>query len=217
MTRAKLKGWENLHPKQQQLYRFLVELKGEDAPTLDDMREELGVSSINTVVHHLGQLEKKGYVRRNGDYGQLEVLLAPVEDIVYLSLYGTAGCSPTGFFNDDNVVDRIPFPARQLRVNADSFLIEARGDSMEPLIYDKDLVLVNRTPATSGDTTLVVHDDEAKLKKFYKERGRVVLQSLNPKYKPMVVEPQNVRPVGVVSGVVRRFREEGLNVRKNRP
>ena len=217
MTKKNIQGWDSLHPNQQQLYELLLAKKGSETLTLDDMREELGVSAINTVVHHLKQLEKKGYIRRSGDYGHAEVLPAPIRDIVYLNLYGTVGCSPTGFFNDDNIIDRIPFAAKQLRVNADSFLVEARGDSMEPLIHDRDLVLVDRSPAVSGDTAVVVHKDEALLKKIYKEKGHVILQSLNSKYQPVMAQPDHVRAVGVVRGVVRNFSDGDLRVRKSRP
>ncbi len=205
MLNKKVEGWDSLHPKQQQLYELLLDRKADESLTLEDMREDLDVGSLNTVVHHLKQLEKKGYIRRNSDNGGLEVLPAPVRDIVYLNLYGTVGCSPTGFFNDDNIIDRIPFPAKKIRVTSNSFLVEARGDSMEPLIHNKDLVLVDKIPATSGDTAVVIHNDEAKLKKLYKEKNHVVLQSLNTKYEPIVAEPEDIRPVGVVRGVIRSF------------
>lgn len=214
MTKKKIEGWDSLHPKQQRLYELLLD--GDETLTLDVMRDELGVSSINTVVHHLKQLEKKGYIRRYGESGRIEVLPAPVRDIIYLNLYGTVRCGPEGFFNDDNVIERIPFPAKKLRVNPDSFLVEARGDSMEPLIHDKDLVLVDRMPADSGDTAVVVYDGGAVLKKLYKERGRVILQSLNSKYKSIIVNPGEVNSVGIVRGVVRSFPEENLKVKKNR-
>lgn len=211
-----IQGWDSLHPNQQRLYELLLDRKGDETLTLDDMREALNASSINTVVHHLKQLERKGYIRRYGEFGQIEVLPAPVRDIVYLNLYGTVGCSPTGFFNDDNVIEKIPFPAKQLKVNPDSFLVEARGDSMEPMIHNKDLVLVDRSPVTSGNVAVVVHGDQAKLKRVYKERGHVVLQSMNPRYQPEVVSPENIRSVGIVRGVVRSFHND-LKVRKNRP
>jgi repressor LexA len=216
MPKKKIEGWDLLHSNQQTLYEILLGSQNEEALTLDDMREELGVESINTVVYHLNQLEKKGYIRRHGD-GQIEVLSQPVRDIVYLNLYGTAGCSPTGFFNDDNVIERIPFPAKKLKINNDSFLIEAVGDSMEPAIHSGDLVLVDRSPASNGDTAVVVHNEEAKIKKIFKDRGNVVLQSLNHKYEPVVVNPADIRDVGVVRGVVHNFERDVLNAKKSRP
>lgn len=205
MVLKKIEGWDSLHPKQQQLYELLLDRKADESLTLEEMREDLDVGSLNTVVHHLKQLEKKGYIRRNGENGTLEALPAPVRDIVYLNLYGTVGCSPTGFFNDDNIIDRIPFPAKKIRVSPDSFLVEARGDSMEPLIHNKDLVLVDKVPVNNGDTVVVVHGDQAKLKKLYKEKKHVILQSLNTKYEPVIAEPEDIRPVGVVRGVIRSF------------
>lgn len=215
MPKRQIHGWDALHEKQQQLYELLLGRKDSETLTLDDMREHLEVSSLNTIVHHLKQLERKGYIRRNSDNGPIEVLSAPIRDIVYLNLYGTVGCGPTGFFNDDNVVDRIPFPAKQLRVNPDSFLVEARGDSMEPMIHDRDLVLVDKSPVSSGDIAVVVHKEGAKLKKLFKEKGQVILQSLNPLHAPIVANPQDIRAVGVVRGVVRNFPED-LSVRKSR-
>ena len=205
MLGKKLEGWDSLHPKQQQLYELLLDRKADESLTLEEMREELDVNSLNTVVHHLKQLDKKGYIRRNGENGNIEVLSAPVRDIVYLNLYGTVGCSPTGFFNEDNVKDRIPFPAKKVRVNANSFLVEARGDSMEPMIHDKDLVLVDKSPVENGNTVVVVYKDEAILKKLYKEKNHVILQSLNSKYQPIIADPDDVRTVGIVRSVIHNF------------
>ncbi len=214
MTKKNIQGWDSLHPKQQQIYELL--LKGESDLTLDVMRDELGVNSLNTVVHHLKQLEKKGYIRRSGDYGQIEVLPAPVRDIVYLNLYGMVRCGPNGFFNEDNIVERVPFPAKKLRVTPDSFLVEAYGDSMEPLIHNKDLVLVDRSPVDNGDTAVVVYEGGAILKKIYKDRGHIVLQSLNTKYEPIFVNPDEINPIGIVRGIVHNFPEENLKIKKSR-
>lgn len=209
-----IQGWDSLHPKQQKLYEILT--RGDDDLTLDVMRDEIGVNSLNTVVHHLKQLEKKGYIRRHGNVGQIEVLPAPIKDIVYLNLYGMVSCGPKGFFNDDNIIDRIPFPAKQLRVSPDSFLVEARGDSMEPLIHNEDLVLVEKTPVNSGDTAVVVYENGAVLKKVYQEKNHIVLQSLNPKYQPIIAELDEVNPIGIVRGVVRNFSEDTSKVKKSR-
>ncbi len=214
MANKNIKGWDSLHPKQQQLYELL--LKNSEGLTLESMREDLDVSAINTVVYHLKQLEKKGYIRRQGTNGRIEVLSAPVQDIVYLNLYGMVGCGPDGFFNGDNVVDRIPFPAKRMRVNAGSFLVEARGNSMEPMIHDKDLVLVDESPVNSGDVAVVVYGNGAVLKKIYKEKNNIILQSLNPKVEPFVVNSGEITTVGIVRGVVHNFSERNLKVKKSR-
>jgi len=211
-----IQGWDALHPKQQQLYEILLKQKGDESLTLDEMRSELGTKSINTVVHHLKQLEKKGYIRKYGEYSKIEVLPAPVRDIMYLNLYGLVKCGPDGFFNEDNVIDRIPFPAKRLRVNADSFLVEAHGNSMAPMIHDRDLVLIDKMPVDNGDTAVVVYNEGAILKRIFKENNHIVLQSLNPAYEPIVAKPSEVNLVGIVRGVVRSFGNDDLKAKKNR-
>lgn len=206
--------WDLLSPRQQKIYNLLLE--NGDSLTLDAIREELDVRSINTVVYHLKQLERSGFIRRNGDYGQIEVLPKPVEDVVYLNLYGLVRCGRDGFFNDGNVVDHVPFPARQMRVNPNSFLVEARGDSMEPVIHDRDFVLVEKGPVDSGDMAVVIYDEGAILKTVYKKGAHIILDSLNPQTSPIIAKPQDVAPIGVVRGIVRRFSDQGSKVKKSR-
>ncbi|MEX0652437.1 MAG: S24 family peptidase [Candidatus Paceibacterota bacterium] len=213
MVKKSRTEWDALHSTQKKLLDILLERGEDEQYTYRQMAEDLGVSSHNTVMYHLDQLEQKGYIRRNSRSG-IEVMSKPIKDIVYLNLYGIVGCSPTGFFNDDNVVEQIPFPAKKLGVNSDSFLVEARNDSMEPKIHDGDLVLADRVPPVSGDIAVVVHGGEGKIKRIYKEKGRVVLQSLNPKYAPQVVSPDKVKSVGVVRGVVHSFNSKA---KKSRP
>ena len=88
---------------------------------------------------------------------------------------------------------------------------------MEPMIHDKDLVLVDKTAVDNGDVAVVVYEGGAVLKKIHKEKGHIVLQSLNPKYEPIVADPREVNSVGIVRGVVRSFRDSDLKVKKNRP
>ncbi len=179
MKQDSIEGWDSLHPRQRRLYEILVERSADESLTLEEMREELKTKFLNTVVHHLRQLERKGYVRKNGVTGRIETLVRPMRDVVYLPLYGMAGCGP-GFIAEDNVVEHIPFPARQLRVSPDTFLVKARGDSMEPMIHDGDLVLVEPGHVISnGRVALVLHQDEAKLKQFFVDDLKIFLQSLN--------------------------------------
>lgn len=215
MINKNIPGWDSLHPTQQQLYEILDHASDQESLTLESMRSMLGVNFLNTVVHHLGQLEKKGYIRKN-ENGGFDLLSSPMRDIIYLNLYGMAGCGPKGFFNEGNVVEKIPFPAKRLRISPDSFLVEAKNDSMEPMIHDGDFVLVDRSPVANGDIAVVVQKGEAKIKKVFRNKEQIVLQSLNSKYAPVVVDLEDVSTIGVVRGVVRSFEEDNLKVKKSR-
>ena len=200
-------GWDILHPKQKKLYELLSENEA-DPLTLRDLAYKLNVGSHNTVMHHMKQLEKKGYIIRKND-GRVEVLDSPISDIIMLNLYGTAKCGPEGFINDDNVIDRVPLPAKFFKINSESYLIKASNDSMEPLVYDNDLVLVKQSnDCDSGDVAVVVHNDGAKIKKVIKkDKGKqIVLFSLNNKYEPVFVnfDKDRFEVVGIVKDVIHR-------------
>ncbi len=199
--------WSLLHPTQKKLYELLSK-HSEESLTLRDLAERLDVESHNTVIHHMKQLEKKGYIIRKDD-GRVEVLDSPIDDIMVLNLYGVAQCGSEGFLNDDNVIDRIPLPAKTFKINKESYLVKAVNDSMEPLIHDDDLVLVRRMDdCNNGDIAVVVHNEKAKIKKVIKEdQGKqIVLYSLNSKYKPLFVDlsKDTFSIAGIVKDVIHR-------------
>jgi repressor LexA len=75
-------------------------------------------------------------------------------------------------------------------------------------ILDNDLVVVeSRQTAEAGQTVVALIDDgEATVKRFFTKRGQVRLESANPRYKPIVIEPPNrVKIQGIVIGVIRRY------------
>lgn len=152
--------------------------------SLRDIAEKIGVNSPNTVLHHIKQLEQKGYLRRNpANTADYIVLKDPIKDITYINLYGMAECGPNGLLAEDNVIDRVPFSTKTFGVSDQVFLVKARGRSMEPYILENDLVLSVKQPAVeSGDIGVVVHNNEPKIKKVIKSDTEWILYSLNPKY-----------------------------------
>lgn len=180
--------------------------RGVEGLSLRDIAREIGVRSPATVSHHIHQLEKKGYLRRNPSHSSEYTLLKdPVKDIVYVNLYGLANCGPGGFLADENVIDRVPISTRLFGVSDSSFLVQARGDSMEPYISERDLVLVEQQPRVESNTiALVICGEEPKIKKVILAGNQVVLASLNPAYPPEVYgEMGTVTIVGKVKGVIR--------------
>ena len=66
------------------------------------------------------------------------------------------------------------------------------------------VVCERRSEVRDGETVVaLLENDEATLKKFYREKGRIRLQPANPKYEPIYVDNVNVQ--GVVVGVIRRI------------
>jgi len=78
------------------------------------------------------------------------------------------------------------------------------GDSMEPRIFNGDLVLARKSKiAESGDIVICVNDGEALIKKI-KMNGEYILISLNSKYEPFIASRDNFRVVGLVRGIFSR-------------
>jgi len=200
-----------LHPTQEKLIDILKD-SSNDSLSMRDIAERIGVKSPNTVSHHISQLEKKGYIFRDKISKRINLLRNPVKDIVFLNVYGMAECGPGGYFVEENILDRVPLPSKTFRVTEDSFLVEAVGDSMSPMIEEGDLVLADKSStAEDGQLVVVIHNETAKIKKFFKKASVVILQSINPAYPPLSAYiDDDIEIAGVVTGIVRKFQETAL-------
>lgn len=80
------------------------------------------------------------------------------------------------------------------------FFLRAKGDSMiNARIMDGDLLLIRRQDdVENGEIAAVLIDDEAVLKRVYKNNGTIILQSENPKYQPIVLQKNNMKDVRVI-------------------
>jgi repressor LexA len=195
---------KNLHPKQQKLLKLLI--KNADNPlTYRELMQELETSSKSVVAHHIDQLEKKGYLKRNPhnprDYTVLEN--KPEGSLVHIPMYGLAQCGPKGSCLDGDPVDKIPIASKLVHFPANkAFLIKAKGDSMTPLIKEGDLILGEKNNnAKNGDIVICVNNQEALIKIFQKDDNKVILSSYNSKFEPFIAK-ENFRIEGIVKGII---------------
>jgi repressor LexA len=86
------------------------------------------------------------------------------------------------------------------------FALQIHGDSMEPRMYEGDVVIVRQQPdAESGEIVIAtVNGDDATYKRLVKYADSIALVSLNPKYEPMVFSRQEVedKPIRILGKVV---------------
>lgn len=173
------------------------------------MQEILGVSSTSVVAHHLKQLEKNGYLKKNPynprDYQVIKG--SPEKQITYLNLYGLAHCGPNGSILDGSPIDRIAISTKLLTFpSSEAFMVKAKGDSMIPKINEGDFIIAkdNRNPE-NGSIVVCVNDGEALIKKIRiekdKNKKRYILISLNPKYPPFLAK-DDFRVEGEVKGII---------------
>jgi repressor LexA len=210
-----------LTARQQEIWQFLVEYTDGHGypPTVREIGEAVGLASPSTVHAHLANLERAGLLRRDPTKPRALELIGHrtvaasvasvgVDDVPRLPLLGQiAAGSP--LLAEENVEERIAVP-EPLGRSAD-FLLTVRGDSMiDAGILDGDYVIVRRQQdATNGDivVALVGEDegaDEATVKTFYRDAGRVRLQPENSALEPIYAD--HVQVLGKVVGVFRSLR-----------
>lgn len=194
-----------LHKAQEKLLEILS--KNSDEPlTVRELQELIGASSTSVVAHHMAQLEKKGYLKKNPynskDY---QVLKRPDKEIAYLNLYGLATCGPDASVLDGNPIDRVPFSTKFLSFSSENaFMVKAKGDSMLPKISNGDFVIIEKTnKAENGAMVLCVSDEKVMIKKIKQnsKKDPVILVSLNSEFEPFLAA-DDFRVEGVVRGVI---------------
>jgi len=207
-----------LKDTQQKIFEFIDSKKGDLSDlSLRDIGEEAGVGKRPQIVaHHIAQLEKKGYLRKLSSKPlKYIVLKVPIENVVMIKRYQFAECGPDGLFGDDNVVGEVPLPSLPFGITSPEsyFLIDARGDSMKPMIENGDLVLAYITQdIQEKDIAVIVHNEVPKIKRIsFKETSKgnfCALESVNSgEYQTEFVDPEveNFRFVGKVKNVIKSY------------
>ncbi|TAM72869.1 transcriptional repressor LexA [bacterium] len=173
-------------------------------PSVREIGERVGLSSSSTVQSHLKTLERRGFVKRDPTKPRALVRdHAPAPEVVTLPVVGrvAAGVPITAV---ENVEDEFTLSASFVR-ESNSFMLRVQGDSMiDAGILDGDLIVVRpQETAENGEIVVALIEDEATVKTFYREPGRIRLQPQNHTMEPIYAE--RVQLVGRVCGVVRKL------------
>lgn len=203
---------EALTERQRQILQFIkdeIRTKGYP-PSVREIGEAIGLSSSSTVHGHMAKLEEKGYIRRDPTKPRaIEVLdgsgPSAMQRTVSVPIVGrvTAG---QPIFAEQSIEDHFPLPVGFVRADeSDLFFLTVQGDSMiEAGILDGDYVLVHRQQsANNGDIVVALIEDEATVKRFFKEQGHIRLQPENRFMDPIIVPDCQI--LGKVVGLVRRM------------
>ena len=184
-----------------------IERKGY-APTIEEIGEHFGLSSLATVHKHLTNLQEKGLIKREWNRSRALELVPTAVTVraVELPLLGrVAAGTPIEAIQSTETI----FVPEDMIGRKETYVLQVKGDSMiDEQIRDGDYVIVeNRKTARDGEMVVALLDGErATLKKLFRERdGKLRLQPANPRMKPLVVNAEDVRIQGVVIGVLRRY------------
>jgi repressor LexA len=201
-----------LYRRQRQIVDFVRQFiqRNGYSPTLQEIADALGVSSLATVHEHLQALVKKKVIRKfEGAVRGLEIIDEKMSQLNTLELpimgFIAAG-KPIEPHTDPDASFRIP--PSMVSSKKRSFVLQVKGDSMiEEGIFDRDFVIieeVNNDEVTNGDIVVALLENGlATLKRFFKEKTRVRLEPANSSMSPIFAT--NVKIQGKCVGVVRRY------------
>ena len=204
--------------RQQEIWTFLTDYVDEHGypPTVREIGERVGLASPSTVHAHLANLERAGLLRRDPTKPRALELIgrerrestpaaAETGDVARLPLVGAIAAGGP-LLAEQHIEEYVPMPTR----SRGDFLLRVKGESMiEAGILDGDLVIVQRTPeARNGEIVVALAGDdeaadEATVKTFYRESGRIRLQPENASMEPIFA--RHVQILGRVVGVFREL------------
>lgn len=203
---------KDLSDRQKQIFQFIkrtVQDKGYP-PSVREIGNAVGLQSSSTVHGHMAKLEDKGYIKRDPTKPRA-IEIVQVENqshtpVIQVPVLGkvTAGLPITAV---ENVDEYFPLPEHfTANHNSEIFLLNVEGDSMmDAGIFDGDRVIVRKQNiAHNGDIIVAMtEDDEATVKRFYKEKGYYRLQPENQTMEPIYLD--SVTVLGKVVGLFREF------------
>ena len=179
------------------------------SPSFEEIAENFEYRSLATVHEHLSNLQSKGYIRKN--YNESRSIELVDSDIriaaVELRLLGSVAAGlPIEAIEEH---ESISVPEDMIAGSvAQHYVLKVRGNSMiDEQIRDGDYVIVqSRDTAHNGEMVIALVDGEnATMKKFFRENGRVRLQPASPDLDPMYFDPDRITIQGIVIGVIRRY------------
>jgi repressor LexA len=201
--------------RQQEIWKFLTDYVDEHGypPTVREIGEAVGLASPSTVHAHLANLERAGLIKRDPTKPRaLELRRDPKpetardDDVHRLPLLGEIAAGGP-LLAEQNVEEYVAVPEPLAR-GGEEFLLRVKGDSMiNAGILEGDLVVVRRQQdARNGDIVVALAGadetaDEATVKRFFRENGRVRLQPENDALEPIYTD--YVEVLGKVTGVFR--------------
>jgi len=178
-------------------------------PSIREISEAVGLKSTSSVFGYLNVLESKGLIER-GETKNRAITIKDDEfnlsdrEIINIPVIGQVAAGAP-LLAEENIEDYFAMPASMLpgKSGSDVFMLNVKGESMIDMgIYDGDKVICRKaSEARNGEVAVVLVDDSATVKRFYKEDGHYRLQPENSSMDPIIVD--NCSVLGTVVGLLR--------------
>jgi repressor LexA len=200
---------EHKSNKQLEIYEYIknqIKEKGYP-PSVREIGAAVGLKSTSTVHGHLERLEKKGLIKRDATKPRTIEVIENSEnrkEIINIPIIGTITAG-SPILAIENIEDIFPLPIDYVKSNKELFMLKVSGESMiEAGILDGDLSIIEKAnSAQNGDIVVALIENEATLKRFFKEKDHIRLQPENKNMDPIIVPDCQV--IGKLVGIYRQY------------
>ncbi len=213
---------KNLRPRQQQILDFIGQFLDENGipPTVRDIQRGCSISSTSVVDYNLRLMERDGYLKRRSEVARgIELLdetgLPVANGAARVQIVGSiAAGQPIPAFSSEGVDSAAEFDIVEVRPDLKKrhgtlYALSVKGTSMiDALIDDGDVVVIKPTNTARNGEMVVAwlkEEEEATLKKFFREGDQIRLQPANSTMDPIYVPADNVEVKGRVVEVLRQY------------
>lgn len=195
--------------RQLEIYRFIksqVKEKGYP-PSVREICAAVGLKSTSTVHMHLENLEKNGLIKRDAAKPRTIEIVQESQnkkEMINVPIIGNIAAG-TPILAVENIEDTFPIPIDYIKSDNQLFMLRVHGDSMVDIgVLDGDLSIIEKTnSAENGDLVAALIENEATLKRFFKEKDHIRLQPENKTMKPIIVPDCTI--IGKLVGVYRQY------------
>lgn len=179
-------------------------------PSVREIGEIVGLKSSSTVHAHLIQLEEKGLIKRNPTKPRAIIPVDMIDNeqeivskTLALPVVGNISAG-TPILAEQNIESYLPIPIDFVGTGT-HYILKVKGDSMiEAGIIDGDFLIVRQqSDAANGEIIVAIIENEATVKRFYRQDGYIELRPENSAMQPIKVD--TVEIAGKVSGLLRRM------------
>ncbi|MCC8016495.1 MAG: transcriptional repressor LexA [Clostridiales bacterium] len=194
---------KKINKTQEKVFNYIKEALSEKgiAPSIREIGDAVGLRSTSTVQYNLNALERAGYIERDPALKRTIRLAGSNLKTTPVPLLGTVTAG-VPILAQEQIEEYIPV---SLGKSGEYFALHVKGSSMiNAHILDGDIIIVEKTPvAQNGDIVVALIEDEATVKRFFKENGHFRLQPENDEFEPIIVK--EVALLGRVVSLIRNY------------
>lgn len=208
-----------LTKRQNQIFEFILLNidKFGYPPSIPEIQKRFSFKSPNAVQSHFKALERKGYVSRRPHKSRgIEILVHTAQkennnnNVTTIPILGNISAG-NPILAQENIEGELAVDKSLAKTSEGVFALKVKGNSMiDAGILDGDFVVVRQQQsAEEGDIIVALIEDEATVKKFYKDKDthKIILQPANENMEPIYVDLlcNNFMILGKVKGVIRKL------------